>query len=115
MNKFKSMLAMAVCTLAISSSAIAGDVWSEDVTINHVEVYEDNIIIIYVPIGTANTSDCRGSSLGKMMYVMSGQNTMTDASVKSVLSLILVALTSKIKVDVYHDHLDTCFIRNVRI
>jgi len=101
--------------LFFASTAIAGDVWSNGATINNIEMLEVNKIIIYVPVTTPNVGECRDSSYGKIMYAMAGQNTLTQDSVKSVLSIALTAKITGRKVDIYHDHLDTCFIRNIRL
>ena len=106
-----SQLLVLVLGISIISPVYAALGWSRGMEIDRIEVYEENKVKLYITdptTGDGNDITCNP------MYVLVGMNAQTADSVKSVLSLAMMAKTTERTVDVYHDtsSANYCSVRN---
>ncbi|NQZ09966.1 MAG: hypothetical protein HRT35_22675 [Algicola sp.] len=110
MKIFNALLA--TCVLACSSTAMAENVWKTQTNIEGVQALHDGSYILYLPLGTDST--CNEG--GKLFRVAENQNQVTQEGARNLLTVALVAYTSKKKVSVLYDNGSaSCYVQQIHL
>lgn len=106
MKKVKFLL----LTALLSTSAIshAENLWVNDTNITGIQALNDGRFILYLPAGSGPV--CNEG--GKLFYVVPGQNGVSAEGAKTILSLALVAQSTKNKASIKYDNSTaSCYVQ----